>query len=72
MTRAEIREAREEAEAEFEKEKGQKSGKQRGEGKKGKRSAGEDDGFQGSILSGNLQKSAEILRYKVSVMNRGR
>jgi hypothetical protein len=69
LTPAEIREAREAADAEFEKEKGKKSGKRRGEGKKGKREAGEDDGFHGSILSGKLQKSAEFLRYKVRVMN---
>lgn len=69
LTPAEIREAREEADAEFEKEKGKKSGKGRGEGKKGKREAGEDDGFHGNILSGNLQKSAEFLRYKVRVVN---
>ncbi|KAG0628431.1 hypothetical protein M758_1G025900 [Ceratodon purpureus] len=68
LTPAEIREAREEADAEFEKEKGKKSGKKRGEGKKGKRDAGEDDGFHGSILSGKLQKSAEFLRYKSLVV----
>jgi hypothetical protein len=66
LTPAEIREAREEADAEFEKEKGKKSGKK---GKKGKSEAGEDDGFHGSVLSGKLQRSADILRYKVSVVN---
>jgi len=69
LTPAEIREAREEADAEFEKEKGKKGGKKHREGKKGKRDAGEDGGFHSSILSGKLQKSAAILRYKVRVMN---
>lgn len=67
LTPAEIREAREEADADFAREKGKKIGKKGG--KKGKHGKGEDDEFHGSILSGKLQKSADILRYKVSAMN---
>lgn len=37
-------------------------------GKKGKHGKGEDDEFHGSILSGKLQKSADILRYKSLVV----
>lgn len=50
----EICEVWEEVDVEFEKEKGKKSGKGCGEGKKGKCEVGEDDGFYGNILFGNL------------------
>lgn len=66
LTPAEIREARQEADAEFEKEKDKKPGKKRRESKGGKGEAGEGDKLYGNVLAGKLQKSVEILRYKVS------
>lgn len=67
LTPAEIREARQEADAEFEKEKDKRPGKKRRESKGGKGEAGYGDGFYGNVLAGKLQKSVEILRYKVSL-----
>lgn len=68
LTPAEIREARQEADAEFEKEKDKKPGKKRKESIGGKGEAGESDKLYGNVLAGNLQKSVDILRYKVSLI----
>lgn len=65
LTPAEIREARSQADAEFEKEKKHAKKRREGKGDKEKGGTGEEDALFGGTLSGKLPSSVEILRYKV-------